>query len=188
MILPYWHILCYATCIFKLGKIKFSETLTVWVCILNHFGRPDKGSLWHLFLKRYRVKRKRYDSVLWQKSTYPRTNPKSNVTTQKCHQNFDHTTIADRLKTVSLSNDSHPTCVVKPVYGIPTFLLTAKAVIKRTQIGQLLQTVLKAFRCLWYMYQCMKSVKWLIRLRIGLKIPAHRLIYRYLTARISGDS
>ena len=32
------------------------------------------------------------------------------------------------LRTVSWSNDNHPTGVVKPVYGIPTFLLTAKAV------------------------------------------------------------
>ena len=34
---------------------------------------------------------------------------------------FDYTTIADRLRTVSLGNDSHPTGVIKPVYGIPTF-------------------------------------------------------------------
>ena len=52
----------------------------------------------------------------------------SNVTTQKRHQNFDYTTIADRLRTVSWGNDSHPTGVVKPVYGIPTFPLTAKVV------------------------------------------------------------
>ena len=38
---------------------------------------------------------------------------------------FDYTTIADRLRTVSWGNDSHPTGVVKPVYGIPTFPLTA---------------------------------------------------------------
>ena len=31
-------------------------------------------------------------------------------------KHFDYTTIADRLKTVSWSN-SHPTGVVKPVYG-----------------------------------------------------------------------
>ena len=43
-------------------------------------------------------------------------------------KNFDYTTIADRLKTVSWSNDSHPTGVVKPVYRIPTVPLTTKAV------------------------------------------------------------
>ena len=31
--------------------------------------------------------------------------------------NFDYTTIADRHRTVSWSNDSHSTGVVKPVYG-----------------------------------------------------------------------
>ena len=41
---------------------------------------------------------------------------------------FDYATIADRLRTVNSGNDSHPTGVVKPVYGIPTFPLTAKAV------------------------------------------------------------
>ena len=40
----------------------------------------------------------------------------------------NYTTIAIRLRTVSWDNDSHPTGVVKPVYGIPTLPLTAKAV------------------------------------------------------------
>ena len=40
--------------------------------------------------------------------------------------------IADRLRTVSLSNDSHQNGVVKPVYEIQTFSFTAKVVkIKR---------------------------------------------------------
>ena len=43
-------------------------------------------------------------------------------------KNFDYTTIADRLRTVSWSNSSHPTGVVKPVYERSTFPLTAKAV------------------------------------------------------------
>ena len=42
-------------------------------------------------------------------------------------KNFYYTTIADRLRTVSWGNDSHPTGVVNPVYGIPTFPLTAKS-------------------------------------------------------------
>ena len=41
---------------------------------------------------------------------------------------FDYTTIADRLRTVNSDNDSHSTGVVKPVYGIPTFSLSATAV------------------------------------------------------------
>ena len=46
--------------------------------------------------------RKRSDSVLWQKPLHWQKNPKSNVTTQKRHQNFDYTTIASRLRTVRL--------------------------------------------------------------------------------------
>ena len=38
----------------------------------------------------------------------------------------DYTTIADRLRTVSWSDDNHPTYVVKPFYGIPTFQLTPR--------------------------------------------------------------
>ena len=38
---------------------------------------------------------------------------------------FDCTTIADRLRTVSWSNDNHQTGVVKPVYGI--YQLNSKA-------------------------------------------------------------
>ena len=43
-------------------------------------------------------------------------------------KNFDYTAIADRLRTVSSSNNNHPTGVVKPVYERSTFPLTATAV------------------------------------------------------------
>ena len=52
-----------------------------------------------------------------QKATWQHKNAKIN---------FDYTTIADRLWMVSWGNESHPTGVVKPVYGIPTFPLTQK--------------------------------------------------------------
>ena len=88
----------------------------------------------------------RSDSVIWQKNPY--TNrilgekgrnltlsfDKSPLHRQKIqqatwqHKNADYTTIADRLRTVNWGNDSHPTGVIKPVYGIPTFPLTAEAV------------------------------------------------------------
>ena len=42
--------------------------------------------------------------------------------------NFDNTKIADGLRTVSWSNSSYPTGVVKPVYERSTFPLTATAV------------------------------------------------------------
>ena len=59
-------------------------------------------------------KRKRSDSILWQKPLHP--------------QNNSYTTIADRPRTVSWSDSSHPTGVVKPVYERSTFPLTATAV------------------------------------------------------------
>ena len=78
---------------------------------------------------KYERKRKRSDSVLWQnplhsqkKSINQRDNTK-NVT-----KNFDYTTIVDRLRTVSWSNNSHPTGVLKSVYERSTFLLTTTAV------------------------------------------------------------
>ena len=43
-------------------------------------------------------------------------------------KNFDYKSFADRLRTVSWGNDRHLSCVVQPVYEIPTFPLTAKAV------------------------------------------------------------
>ena len=65
----------------------------------------------------------------YDKSPYTdRKIPKATWQHKNATKNFDYTTIADRLRTVSLGNDSHPSGVVKPVYGIPTFPLTAKAV------------------------------------------------------------
>ena len=62
------------------------------------------------------------------KAPTPTEKSKKQRDNRKRHEKFDDTTIADRLGTVSWGNDSHPTGVVKPVYGIPTFPLTAKAV------------------------------------------------------------
>ena len=43
-----------------------------------------------------------------------RKNKKSNMTTQNTTKNIDYTTIADWLRTVSWSSNSHSTGVVKP--------------------------------------------------------------------------
>ena len=48
-----------------------------------------------------------------QKATWQRKN---------ATKNFDYTTIANRLRTVSWSNSSHPTGVVKPVYERSTVI------------------------------------------------------------------
>ena len=82
------------------------------------------------------------------KALHRQKNSKSNVTTQNRHQKLrlhnDCGYVRLLLNAVSatrlyngeceptydgqLGNDSHPIGVVKPVYGIPTFPLTAKAV------------------------------------------------------------
>ena len=69
-------------------------------------------------------KRKKSNSVLWQKPLYTEKIQKAMWQHKNATKHFDNTTIADRLRTVSWGNDSHPTGVVKPVYGIPTFPLT----------------------------------------------------------------
>ena len=46
---------------------------------------------------------------------------------KKATKNFDYTMSAYQLRTVSWSNDSHQTGVVKPVNAIPTYQLTANA-------------------------------------------------------------
>ena len=51
------------------------------------------------------------------------------LTTQKWHQNFFYTTVVDRLRTVSWSNNSHPAGVVK---GYQPFHSSQKSCINRT--------------------------------------------------------
>ena len=46
-------------------------------------------------------------------------------------KNFEYITIVDRLWLVSWSNDSCPTGVVKPAYGIPLFPLASKAMLSK---------------------------------------------------------
>ena len=58
----------------------------------------------------------------YENPLHPQNYPKSNATTQNATKNF-YTTIC--VPTWSI--DSYPTGVLKPVYGIPTFPLTGKA-------------------------------------------------------------
>ena len=62
------------------------------------------------------------------KAPIPTENSTTNWQHKNTNKNFDYTTIADGLWTVSLSNNSHPSGVVKPVYENPTFPLTATVV------------------------------------------------------------
>ena len=66
----------------------------------------------------------RFDSCLWQKPSESSNMYSGNTTTPP--KTFDYTTIADRLRTVRWSNDSHQTAVVKVVYEIPTLKSTTK--------------------------------------------------------------
>ena len=66
--------------------------------------------------QRFILREKEGDTVLWR-NPYTNRKFKNELTTQKRNQNFDYTTIMDSLRIVSWSNNSHPTVVVKPVYG-----------------------------------------------------------------------
>ena len=56
--------------------------------------------------------------------TYTEKSKKQRNNIQNATKYFDYTTIADWIRTVSWSNSSHPTGVVKPVYERSTFPLT----------------------------------------------------------------
>ena len=63
----------------------------------------------------------------YNKSTY--THRKiQNATRQhkNATKNFDYITIASRLRSVGWGNGNHLAGAVTPIYGVPTFLLTAK--------------------------------------------------------------
>ena len=66
-----------------------------------------------------------------KKALIPTENSKKQNDNKNAILKFDNTTIANRPRTVSRSNDSHPACMVNLVYGIPTFLLTANAILSK---------------------------------------------------------
>ena len=51
------------------------------------------------------------------KTLIPIENLKTNGQHKNATKNFDYTTIADKLRTISWSNKNDPTGVAKPVYG-----------------------------------------------------------------------
>ena len=92
--------------------------ICICLCDINRiwFRKRKEGNLTHSYNKNPYINRKFENQ--W--------------TTQKRHQkNLDYTTTVDRLRTVSWSNNSHRTGVVKPVYGYPTLPLTEKAVLSK---------------------------------------------------------
>ena len=126
-----WKCFMPFSCWYKGLSLECSQQITwyCWICVKFFRGSPAIAVIkcvwmcYHIY-----EKRKSSDSILWQKPLRPLKNKKINVTTQNATKNFDFTTIVDRLRTASWSNDSQPTGVVKPVYGNPTFPFTTKAV------------------------------------------------------------
>ena len=82
-----------------------------------------------MFLNNALSKEKKRRDQSYEKGPYTnRKFQKAKLQNKNATKNFDYKTTTDRLRAVSWSNDSHPTGVVKPVYGILTFSLTAKDV------------------------------------------------------------
>ena len=88
-----------------------------------------------LFVVVGKRKRKRPDSALWEEPLHRQKIQKATWQHKNATKNFDYTTIADRLLTVSWGNDSHPTGVVKPVLRDPNLPTNHKSrVIKKTHL------------------------------------------------------
>ena len=98
------------------------------------------------------------------------------ITEKNATKNFDYTTIADQLRTVSLSNDSHPACVIKTIDGIPNFPLTAKEV--KEQRGA--QSASEVYNVNRFSFSASHSVIILVLLSFNLKAILQVLIYKAL--------
>ena len=75
---------------------------------------------------RHQEKKKRDLTQSWRKPLYQQKSQQAIHNTMTPPKNIDYTTIANR--TVSWSNNSHQTGVVKPGLKVPTAPLTAKVV------------------------------------------------------------
>ena len=84
-----------------------------------------------VFRKSSKRKRKRSKSVLWQNLYTHRKPQKAKWKYENATKHFDYTTIVDRLRTVTLSDDSQPIGVVKPVNGSQYLPLTTTVVYYR---------------------------------------------------------
>ena len=110
-ILQYKIIIQFLCCLFLLLTIVDSFLMANTIYILFRV-EEKKKDIWLSPMKKPYTSRK-----------FITTRQHKNAT-----KNFHYTTISDRLKTVSSSKNSHPTGVVKPVYGYASFPLIAKAV------------------------------------------------------------
>ena len=103
-----------------------------WDLLVLQLFRPDSSNLpclYSTFHLEYPLVLSRFCSVLWQKPSHPQKNKRNkNVKKQKWHQKLRLQTITERLRMVSLSNNSHQTVVVKPVNETPTLPITSTVV------------------------------------------------------------
>ena len=124
-------------------------------------------------------KRKISDSALW-KSLYKQKIKKR--TTSKRHQNFDYKTIADRLRTVSWRNNKHPTGIIKPVNGYPTFPPTTE---EMQSIGQTFKYLVIIILIIQVVYQ--KYLQTCVRVGWATRNLAQNLKESRFTTRKSKD-
>ena len=108
------------------------------VIMLKFKKKPLRQPKYLLTAKKGKIKREKWidPTQSYDKTPYTNRKFKKKVTTQKRHKNFDYTTIVDRLGTVSWRNDSHPTGVVKLLYRIPIFPITANAVYSKVHFQE----------------------------------------------------
>ena len=104
-------------------KKKTSETI---LNQLKYVKQVKKYYLWGYCVVLWEKGRDRTQS--YGKSRKLTPTEKSKKQRYNTKKNLDYTIIVDRLRTISWSNDSHPTGVVKPVNGVTTFPLTTEAV------------------------------------------------------------
>ena len=123
-----WGFTCFTmtVCLWKSGNCTitpFHFDLKWWYTCVGHALRRTAIDLWG---PKVQEKKRRSDSVLWQNPLYQQKIRKQKDNTQTPPK----TSITQRLRTNlgrSVGVTSHPTGVVKPVYGYPTFPLTTKA-------------------------------------------------------------
>ena len=124
------NIVVYAHKCMLLNKNIFKAYMYVWDMSFQIVWEKKKEEIW-----------------LSPMTKAPTPTEKSKKQSKLQHKNvtksFDYTTIADRLRTVSFSNNSHQTGVVKPVYRILTFPLTATVEQNYTNISKTFENLIK---------------------------------------------
>ena len=99
------------------------NTLNILVFTRNHQVKYENIEfLYHLYCQE--KKKEIWLSPVTKAPTSTEKSKKQRDNIKNATKNFDYTTIADRLRTVS----SHSTCVVKQVYVRTTYPLTVTAV------------------------------------------------------------